>query len=182
MYVLDNTWPCSPARHSSYTKHVLTYMVSIGSIPNKDASAPSPFLSYLGMLFIYALNRSAYLPGGCGCVYLVPEGVWVNPQPAAGKQGELAQGPILLQVLRRIHKSGKSYNPYCKWNRFFIWGGKYCWNRRQKMCQAIQRKTHRKANAAKTSSVTQIPGKGGPVTCRKTTQSRWKNVSPNPPA
>ena len=114
MYVLDNTWPCSPARHSSYTKHVLTYMVSVGSIPNKDASAPSPFLSYLGMLFIYAFNRSAYLPGGCGCVYLVPVGVWVNPQPAAGKQGELAQGPILLQVLRRIHKSGKSYNPYCK--------------------------------------------------------------------
>ena len=53
----------------------IQYMVSVGSIPNKDASAPSPFLSYLGMLFIYALNRSAYLPGGCGCVYLVPVGV-----------------------------------------------------------------------------------------------------------
>ena len=42
----------------------------------------------------------------------------------------------------------------------------------KKMCQAIQRKIHREANTAKTGSVTQSPGKGGPVTCRKTTQSR----------
>ena len=55
---------------------------------------------------------------------------------------------------------------------FYLWGKILPEPTTKKCAKRVKRKVHRKASAAKTGSIAQSPGKGGPVTCRKTAQAR----------
>ena len=56
-----------------------------------------------------------------------------NAEIERGRGGKRFFPPTKEIGTREGDRSGKGkYFPYCKWNRFFICGGKYCQNRRQK--------------------------------------------------
>ena len=56
-----------------------------------------------------------------------------NAEIERGRGGKRFFPPTKEIGTREGDRSGEGkYFPYCKWNRFFICGGKYCQNRRQK--------------------------------------------------
>ena len=71
---------------------------------------------------------------------------------------------------RRVQVQGN----YCKWNTFYLWG-KMLLEPTTKNAPSNSNEKLQESCSGKNRLDTQSPGKGGPVTCSKTTQSRWKN-------